>query len=107
MADPSDGFTNLSAIRGPKAGSLGAVSIQGGAARSSISFRVIDGASGVETDAAGSGTLPAAHINKCMLLLLLICVAIASAVLGAVGYLSEAQRPGGERAVPAHLGIQE
>lgn len=43
------------------------------------------------------------HINKCMLLLLVICVVLASTILGAIGYLRDEQRPSGDSAAPAQL----
>jgi hypothetical protein len=41
-----------------------------------------------------------------MLLLLVICVVLASTILGAVGYLSDEQRPRDESQAPAQLGIE-
>lgn len=104
--DPSESFTKLSPIHGPKARALGSLSLQGDALRSHIHFRVIDGESNSRTDAQGASSLSAAQINKCMLLLLVICVVLASTILGAVGYLSDEQRPSAESLAPTQLGIE-
>lgn len=37
------------------------------------------------------GSLPAAHVNRCMFLLLLICLAVAGSALGVASYLGSAQ----------------
>jgi hypothetical protein len=103
---PSESLTKLSPIHGPKARALGPLSLQGDALRSHIHFRVIDAESNTRTDALGGSSLSAAQINKCMLLLLVICVVLASTILGAVGYLSEEERPRAESRAPAQLGIE-
>jgi hypothetical protein len=46
------------------------------------------------------GSLSAAHVNRCMFLLLLICLAVAGSTLGVAGYLRSAQPSGAH----AHLG---
>jgi len=107
MSGPSEGFTKLSAIHGPKASALGSMSIQSNTLRSCIPFRVIDTESDTGTDALGGRSLSAEHINKCMLLLLVICVALASMVLCVVGYLSDEHRPSGGDPARAQLGIEQ
>ncbi|HET9219800.1 MAG TPA: hypothetical protein VFR18_22660 [Terriglobia bacterium] len=103
MSGPSEGFTELSAIHEPKASALGSISIQS----NTLPFRVIDTESDTRIDALGGRSLSAEHINKCMLLLLVICVVLASIVLGAVGYLSDEQRLSGDDPPRTQLGIEQ
>lgn len=105
MSGPSEGFTKLSAIDGPKASALGSISIQSNTVRSCIPFRV-DAGSDTKVDAFEGSSLSPEHINKCMLVLLVICVVIASTILGVVGYLSDEQGLGGESPTRAQLGIE-
>jgi hypothetical protein len=103
MSGPSEGFPKLSAIHGPKASGLGSMSIQS----NTLPFRVIDTESDTGTDALGGRSLSAEHINKCMLLLLVICIVLAGIVLSAVGYLSEEQRLSVDDPSRAQLGIEQ
>jgi hypothetical protein len=100
---PSESLTKLSPIHGPKVRALGSLSLRRDALRSHIHFRVVDAESNTRT---GGSSLSAAQVNKCMLLLLVICVVLASTILGAVGYLSDEQRPRAESQAPAQLGIE-
>jgi hypothetical protein len=102
---PSESLTKLGPTHGSKASALGSLSLQGDALRSHIHFRVIDAESNTRIDALGGSSLSAAQINKCMLLLLVICVALACTILGAVGYLSD-ERSRAESRAPAQLGIE-
>jgi hypothetical protein len=103
---PSESLTRLNPIHGPKARAIGSLSLQGDALRSHIHVRVIDAESKTRTDSLGGSYLSAEQINKCMLLLLVICVVLASTILGAVGYLSDEQLPRAESQAPAQLGIE-
>jgi hypothetical protein len=107
MSGPSEGLTNLSSIHGPKATALGSLSIQSSALRSRVHIRVIDNVSHIGTGARGSSRLSPEHVNKSMLLLLVICVALAGTVIGAVGYLSGEGRSSDESPAPAQSGIEQ
>ena len=107
MSGPSEGLTKFSSIHGPKAEAVDPLSIHDNTLRSCISLRVADAESDARTDAFGGTSFSAEHINKCMLALLVICIVLASIILGAVGYLSDGQRPGGESPAPAQLGIEQ
>src|SRR5215216_1999272 len=107
MSGPSEGLTNISSIHEPKASALGSLSIPSNTLRSSIPLRIIDAESDTRADAFGGRSLSPEHINKCMLRLLVICVVLASTILGAVGYLSDEQRLSGESRAPAQLGIEQ
>jgi hypothetical protein len=107
MSGPSEGLTKLSSIHGPKANALGSLSIQDNSLRSYTHFRVIDAASDTRSDALEGSSLSAEHTNKCMLLLLVICVVLASTILGAVGYLSDEQRPSAESRTLEQLRIKQ
>jgi hypothetical protein len=107
MSGSSEGLTKLSSIHGPKASALGSLSIRDNSLRSYIHLRVIDAKSDTRADALGGNSLSAEHINKCMLLLLMICVVLAGTILGAVGYLSDEQRPSAESRSPGQLGIEQ
>jgi hypothetical protein len=96
MSDPSEGFTKLSAINGPEAGALGSLSIQSNTLRSYIPLSSIAAESGDRTETRDGGSPRYAHINKCMLLLLMICVTLAGAALGAVAYWRHDVRPSTE-----------
>jgi hypothetical protein len=104
---PSESLTKPSPIHGPKARALGSLSLRGDALRSHIHFRVIDAESKTKTDALGGSYLSAEQINKCMLLLLVICIILAGIVLSAVGYLSEEQRLSVDDPSRAQLGIEQ
>jgi hypothetical protein len=106
MSGPSEGLAKLSSIHGPKASALGSLSIQDNSLRSYTHLRVIDAESDARTDALEGSSLSAEHINKCMLLLLVICVVLASTILGAVGYLSDEQRPSAESRTLDQLGVE-
>ena len=66
----------------------------------------MDAQSDTSTDALGGRSPSVEHINKCMLLLLVICIVLAGIVLSAVGYLSEEQRLSVDDPSRAQLGIE-